>query len=300
MLFEPRNTIRYSSRFTRYGIGNKPFAGPNPPYGALITYSLQDKIDAPRIVKIQILDSDNKVIRELTDIPRDKGLNRVAWDLRYQGPVPRRRKLEDVDPEEEFTGPRGGPQALPGNYTVRLVADKTIVEKHLKVYADPTVKTSPAELQASFDYGLKLRDLQTATNQALRSVDSLRDQLQQVQKSMEALSSPPSADLMNALSERLELARPRDIPGYSMGPRLIDRLGALGSELDHVLASPTIYQREYYSQLQQEFVTDVGRVNTFITKGVPEVNEGLAKQNGPMLMGGKPVKFPDWLPKIGK
>ncbi len=307
VLFEPRNTIRYSSRFTRYGIGNKPFAGPNPPYGALLTYSLQERIDAPRVVKIQILDADNKVIRELTDIPRDKGLNRVAWDLRYQGPAPRRPKMEDVDPEEEFTGPRGGPQALPGEYTVRLIADKATVEKHLKVYADPTVKTSPADLQANFDYGLKLRDLQTATNQALRSVDSLRDQLQQVQKSMEALSSPPSTDLMNALSERLQqlhsmelvLARPRDIPGYSMGPRLIDRLGALGSELDHVLASPTIYQREFYSQLQQEFLTDVGRVNTFLTKGVPEVNEGLAKQNGPMLMGGKPVKFPDWLAKGG-
>ena len=304
VLFAPRNTTRFDSRFTRYGIGNKPFAGPNPPYGAPITYYLE----SPKTVKIEILDKNKKVIRELTQVPKEKGLNRTTWDLRYQGPDPRRLKAEDVDPEEEFSGPRGGPQALPGDYVVRLTADGEVLEKPLTIYADPTVKATPAELQTAFDYGIKLRDLQTSTNLALRAVDSLRDQLQQVEKSMTALNSKPPADLMNSLSERLQqlhsmelqLARPRDIPGYSVGPRLIDRLGGLGSELDHVLAAPTQYQREYYNELQQEFISDVGRVNTFISKGVPEVNDALTRQNGPTLMGGKPVKLPDWLPRDGK
>ncbi len=302
-LFDPRNTVRFDSRFTRYGIGNKPFAGPNPAYGAPLTYFLQDKVDAPKPLKIQILDSSKKVIRELTDIPRLQGLNRVTWDLRYQGPEPRRPKMEDVDPEEEFSGPRGGPQALPGEYTVRLVAGTTTVEKHLKVFADPTVKVSAADLQANFEYGLKLRDLQTATNQALRAVDTLHDQIQEVQKSMAALGNQSSPDLANALTERLQqlhtielkLARPRNIPGYSMGPRLVDRLGALGSSLDHILAAPTEYQRTYYDELQGEFVTDVGRVNTFLNKDLTEINQSLTKHNGPTVMGGKPIKFPDWL-----
>ncbi len=307
-LFAPRDTLRYDSRFTRYGFGNKPFAGPNPPYGAPITYYLQNKLEPAKPLKVELLDANKKVIRELANPPREKGMNRVTWDLRYQGPDPRRPKMEDVDPEEEFSGPRGGPQVLPGEYTVRLTADGTIIEKQVKVYADPTVKVSAADLQANFEYGLKLRDLQTATNQALRAVDSLHDQLQQVQKSMTALSPTASKDLMNSLNERLQqlhsmelqLARPRDIPGYSMGPRLVDRLGALGSSLDHVLAAPTEYQRKYYTELQGEFVSDVGRVNTFLTKGVPEVNESLTKHNGPTLMGGKPVKFPEWLSQKNK
>jgi photosystem II stability/assembly factor-like uncharacterized protein len=307
VLFEPRASMRYDSRFTRYGIGNKPFAGPNPPYGALITYYLKEKIEAPKPLKLEILDADKKVIREISEAPREQGLNRVAWDLRYQGPDPRRVK-EEPDPEEEFSGPRGGPQVLPGDYIARLTIGDTTLEKAFKVYADPTVKVSAADLQSSLDYGLKLRDLQSATNHALKAVDSLRDQILQIQKSMVALDTTPPADLMNSLSERLQqlhsmelqLARPRDIPGYSMGPRLVDRLGALGSSLDHVLAAPTEYQRDYYKELQQEFVADVGRVNDFLTKGVPEVNQSLSKRDGPSLMPGKPIAFPDWLSKTSK
>ena len=47
-------------------------------------------------------------------------------------------------------------------------------------------------------------------------------------------------------------------------------------------------------------MTDVTRVNTFVTKGVPEINNSLSKQSGPTLMGGKPVKFPAWLSQRSK
>ena len=40
-------------------------------------------------------------------------------------------------------------------------------------------------------------------------------------------------------SMELRLARPGDIPGYSMAPRLVDRLGQLLSAIDRVLAAPT-------------------------------------------------------------
>jgi hypothetical protein len=44
-LFSVRPALRYTSRFTRYGIGDKQFTGPNPPAGALITYYLKEKLD---------------------------------------------------------------------------------------------------------------------------------------------------------------------------------------------------------------------------------------------------------------
>ena len=37
-MFDIRPTLRYESRFMHYGMGNKPFLGANPPYGALVTY----------------------------------------------------------------------------------------------------------------------------------------------------------------------------------------------------------------------------------------------------------------------
>ncbi|MBV9406991.1 MAG: hypothetical protein JO211_16705, partial [Acidobacteriaceae bacterium] len=162
VLYGPRAAMRFGSRFTRYGIGDKPFTGKNPPYGALLTYYLRDKMDE-KAVKIEIVDEQKKVIRTLDKVPHEQGLNRTNWDLRYDSPAPRRPKMEDVDPETEFMGPRGGPQALPGQYTVRLIAGSTTVEKPLEVTIDPEIHVMPEELRAQFDYDLKLRDLQTAT-----------------------------------------------------------------------------------------------------------------------------------------
>jgi photosystem II stability/assembly factor-like uncharacterized protein len=298
VLFDMRPAMRFNSRFTRYGIGNKPFAGPNPAYGAPITYYLKDK---PESLKIQILDSGGKVIRDLKEPAKEKGLNSLAWDLRYEPPKQRRPPSEEEREAEEFRGggPRG-PQVLPGRYTVELVAGGKSLRKDLEVRADPTVDVSASDLRAQFDYALKLRDLQSSTNEALRSIDAIQDQIRQAEKSLKALLTEPSKELSHALSERLKqlasiesrLARPRNIPGYSIGPKLIDRLGALASNIDRVLAAPTPYQREHFRELEAEFQRDIGEVNTIVTRAIPELNDLLRKQNAPTVMPGKPIEMP--------
>ena len=46
-LFPVRKSLRFPTRFTRYGLGDKSHKAPNPPSGALITYYLAEKLDAP-------------------------------------------------------------------------------------------------------------------------------------------------------------------------------------------------------------------------------------------------------------
>lgn len=84
-LFDVRPAIRFTTRFTRYGIGDKMFAGPNPPGGALVSYYLKDKPDEKTRVAIQIVDSSGKIVRELGAIPREAGINRTTWDLGKKG-----------------------------------------------------------------------------------------------------------------------------------------------------------------------------------------------------------------------
>ena len=129
----------FATRFTRYGIGDKVFTGPNPPYGALITYYLKDKLDDKATFKIQILDESGKLVQELNKPSREKGLNRVAWNLRYGGAEVRRPPQRE---ETAFGGPPRGPHVLPGSYTVKLtVGDKTF-EQAVDVRLDPTINVS--------------------------------------------------------------------------------------------------------------------------------------------------------------
>src|SRR5262249_27775412 len=89
-LFSVRPAVRFASRFSRYGSGDKPFNGPNPPFGSLITYYLKDKPDDKTTFKVQIFDKSNKLVQELEKPAKEKGLNRVAWNLRYTGAEVRR------------------------------------------------------------------------------------------------------------------------------------------------------------------------------------------------------------------
>ena len=293
-LFDMRTATRYDGiPQSRYGYGNKGFNASNPPYGAYVTYYLKD--GGP--VKVEILDSSGKVIRELKEPPKDAGLNRTVWDLRVQGPRPRKEKSDDDDDEGEFGPPPRGPQVLPGQYAVRLIAAGVTIQKPLEVRVDPTVQVSPADLLAQYQYGLKLRDLQSAGNEALRVVDAMKEQVQQTQKGIAVIQ--PSKDLVNALSERLhqlnsmedKLIRASHIPGYSMGPRIVNRLSQLAAGIDRSLVAPTPYQREHFEELKGELAAQVTRVNEFLSKGVPELNEALHKNNAGQLIPMKPVEW---------
>ncbi|MBO0797995.1 MAG: hypothetical protein J2P31_04160 [Blastocatellia bacterium] len=292
-LFDVRPAIRFTTRFTRYGIGDKPFAGPNPPYGALITYFLKDKIDAKAPAKVQILDPSGKVIRELAEIPKEKGFNRVAWDLSYEGPKVRRRLTpQQTEETRPFGGGSRGPAVLPGTYTVRLIIEDKSQEKKVIVGVDPTVQVTAADLQTQFDYSMKLRELISATNTALRSLDGIKEQLQQIQKNVKETMPEAPKELAGELTEYLKqtdaligkLATPQQEElGYRGASQLSEKLSSLFSSIQGVNAAPTPAQKEFFDELQQEFQTKMPEVNRFLKEQLPKMNETLRKNNAATL-----------------
>src|SRR5882672_10762107 len=142
-LFPVRPGLRFASRFTRYGIGDKVFTGPNPSYGALITYYLKTKPDDKTNFKIQILDESGKLVQDIEKPAKEKGLNRVSWNLRYGGAEVRRPPSEE---ETAFGGPPRGPQVLPGNYTVKLTVGEKLLVQPIEVRRDPTITVTTADL----------------------------------------------------------------------------------------------------------------------------------------------------------
>ena len=126
-LFPAMPAYRYSIKPTRYGEGDKLFHGANPPYGAIITYYLKEKLDSAATMKLEVLDATGAVVREIKRAPRNAGMNRIAWDLSYDPPRPR-REVTGPPPADDFFGPPRGPQAVPGRYTVRLTTPSERVE----------------------------------------------------------------------------------------------------------------------------------------------------------------------------
>jgi photosystem II stability/assembly factor-like uncharacterized protein len=296
-LFDMRPALRFTSRFARYGIGYKPFVGPNPPYGALITYYLKNKPDEKAKLSVQILDENGKLIRELTQIPKEQGLNRTYWDLRYERPKAAREP--DSEEAQFFGGPRG-PQVLPGTYTIRLIVGDKSYEKRVEVRLDPTISVTDADLRAQLELLLKLRDMISTANEAIRTLNSTGEQLRQIERTIKDRMPDAPKEVIESISDSSkqvesltgQLIRPRDIPTYATGPRLIERLGSLFSAIDGTNAAPTPYQRQYFSELESEFREKLNLVNKFIAESVGQLNELLKRYNAPTVVAGKPIQLP--------
>ena len=296
-LFPVRPALRFTTRFTRYGIGEKVFAGPNPSYGALITYYLKEKPDDQTTLKIQVFGDGGKLIQELQKPAKEKGLNRVAWDLRYTGPEQRR------PPSEEETafgpGPRG-PQVTPGTYTVRLtVGDKTY-EQPVEVRLDPRVNVPADDLRAQLELLTRIRDMQNAANTALRYLDSIKEQLKHTETTVKGLNKEPDKDLLKALTDYQKkvddvagrIARsPEPSLGLPGGSRITERLGGLFGAIDGFNGAPTSAQRDYFKELEPEFGERMTELNKFISDTIPQWNDKLRSWNAPTLTTRKPVEF---------
>src|SRR5262249_18274869 len=174
---------------------------PNPTPGALITYYLKDKVDEKTALKMQVFDSSGKLVQDIEKPAREKGLNRIAWNLRLGGPEVRRPPTEE---QLAFGGGSCGTQVLPGTYTVKLTVGDKVLEERVEVKLDPGIKASVAELQQALDMQVKLRDMQSNMNLGLRFMDSVKDQLKQAQTTMKTLNKEPDKEMMKALEDYIK------------------------------------------------------------------------------------------------
>jgi hypothetical protein len=294
-LFPIRTALRFSSRFTRYGIGDKLFTGPNPATGALITYYLKDKVDDKTTFKVQVFDRDGKLVQELERPSREQGLNRIAWNLRLGGPEVRKPPTEE---QLAFGGGPRGPQVLPGIYTVKLTLGDKVLEERVEVKLDSGIKTSLADLQQTQDMQVKLRDMQTNVNMSLRFFDSLKEQLKAAQSTMKTLNKEPDKDLMKALEDYIKqldtmqdrLAARNEGLGFAGRDQVTDSIGSLFFSLDTNFG-PTLGQRQFFEEIQPEYRSRMEEVNKFLRETLPQWNEKLRGWNAPTLTTRKPFEF---------
>jgi len=234
VLFPVKDALRYiqSSRIGggdgKGSQGASFFATANPPYGAVFTYYLKDKLTTrkeqrkeaekeaaekdrtppyPTIDELRkedeehepsvlliVRDETGNVVRRIT-ASRDKGLHRVAWALRYPPSTP--TVLEPPTDRSPWWEPPSGPLAAPGTYTVALAQ---LVDGELTPLTQPQsfevvpleLATLPAEDRAAvLAFQKKVARLQRAVHGAMKAAQNAETRLAYVRK---ALLDTPAAD----------------------------------------------------------------------------------------------------------
>lgn len=300
-LFDVRPGVRFPVRFTRYGLGDRVFKGPNPPFGALISFALPEDMSPtppaegplppkPRVT-LEIVDASGRKVRSLTRLPLEKGVNRVAWDLRHDPPRPR-RDTPDTEALSDFAPPPAGPFALPGRYGVRLTVDGKTIETPVEVRIDPLVRVSADALRAQFEAASALNQMASALNDGLRGLDGLAAQLEERRRAFKQAGRELAGDARAAFiaveKEQRRLAEsltvPENVPRWSVGPRLADRVSGLFSAVDQGFAAPTASQRETFEKLRSQTAEAVRALGALFGEAVSKLNAALAREQLPGVL----------------
>ncbi|HEY6220196.1 MAG TPA: hypothetical protein VIV65_09060 [Gemmatimonadaceae bacterium] len=227
-LFDVRPAIRWSEWSKDGNLGQKQWAGQNPPAGALITYYLKNQ--PPTQVDITISDAQGKVVRRMRRVDDDQGVNRTVWDLKADllpgtaggggrgggrgGAAPAAQNAADADttlaafrarraaaramaadegsvPEGTFVA--GGLDVLPGTYTVALSYGGKTLTKTVKVELDPRSDMTVAQLATQQSTAQQMNAILARVNGVINGVDDLIGQLTPLQAQLRKAGGQPVA-----------------------------------------------------------------------------------------------------------
>jgi photosystem II stability/assembly factor-like uncharacterized protein len=285
-LFDLRPATMWRLQNHKGATGHKTFIAQNPMYGAIINYYLREK--AKDKVKVTIHDRSGATIREMI-ATGDPGVQRIAWDLRYQSPL----YGQAQNPAGGNLMALRGPRALPGQYTVKLSVDGKEMTKTVTVEEDPRIRISPADAEARLKILLAVNKLQRAANSAQTTINNLRLQLNPLQESLKRQANAPEAvnSTVNSLLEEVRELQRRLTP-QSAGPNaqeaagpadpafataILPRINQLFGALDGYTEGPAARHNKQLQVFTDQLNSLLERVNRVITEGVPNLNRQIAE-----------------------
>jgi photosystem II stability/assembly factor-like uncharacterized protein len=332
---QPAYRYRYAGT-VEGGLGGKR-AGDNPPQGAVVQYYLKTRPKGD--LKLEVVDAAGAVVRTLsskekekdekdeepgdyeddkpeeTVLPKDVGVNRVAWDLRYEGAVKiKGAKLDGGDPEV-------GPLANPGVYTLKLTVEGKTLTTKVEVKLDPRETISvgagkkddgPApdrcsqavlrqgELEDELKLALRIRDDITRLSELvdqLRAVKkqlTARNELLKDNAEAEALvkESKEFVEKLDALEGRLHNPKAKvsyDILAQKGGAHLYSQLAWLFEQVKDADGAPTQGVKEVYEEMSAELKKGEGEWKELLAGDLAKLNEAARKLEVPGIFVPKPA-----------
>jgi len=340
VVFPVKNALSYIEQ-SRLGLplekafqGDHFYSAANPAFGAVFTYYLKDKLmtrqerrhkaekDAAEEeetspypssddLRAEDLESDPQVLLTIRDDSgavvrrvsgsRDKGLHRVAWDLRYPSSAP-----TDLEPGEPspWGPPDAGPLALPGTYTMTLSQD---VDGVITDLADPVefnvvplnLATFTAEDSAAvLAFSQKAARLRRAVRGALSAAGEAEGRIAHLKKAMLDTPAADAAALarIHGLKADLDqiliaLRGDRSLTSRNQAtpPSILGRTETIIGGQWHVTSAPTQTNIGAYTYAGEAFTAELGKLKALF--GRLEALEAELEQAGAPWT---PGRLPDW------
>lgn len=262
-------------------------------YDLKVQYYLKSKLDT---VKIEILDAQDKVISTFKGTQEEykvnanmpwwmrggstkpttaKGVNSFTWDLHYPGATV-------FDGIIIWSGrPQRGPSAPPGDYKVRLTAAGVTSTQPFKIKMDPNLKgVTEADLKETYDLAIKIRDKESAANEA---VIKIRDTRKEVEQGMKSIGDPAANAAAKEFLAKItvienDLYQTKNQSGQdplNFPIKLNNRLSSLRRSIETGDAKPTDGAYKVFEELSKELEGHLNKLNVILNGELPSLNQKL-------------------------
>jgi hypothetical protein len=279
--------------------GQEEFRGETRPRGAMISFFVGDDEDLPKEVEVAFLDAEGEVVREFGR-KAEPGLNRFVWNMRQAG-------LSSSGGGGRFRGFRGGggggggnlrdkpggPDILPGTYTVRLTLGEHTAEGSVEVLADPRVDISLKARALKIAAIRRAGALSEVLTKVTERIDRVRSDVEIVKQKAEAEKDPDAAeddehpqkallDAVKTFEEALD-AVDEELRGPRDGGRGINRRPSVSSRVRRAAFSmggwdaPTAGELRRIDEVEEALSEIIDKVNEVLDgdlKTLREVYEG--------------------------
>ncbi|MBZ5589715.1 MAG: hypothetical protein LAO05_14250 [Acidobacteriia bacterium] len=258
-------------------------------------------------VKIVITDGSGEVVRTLHG-PGKQGINRVAWNMRYDEAT----RLNAARPPEEdnpFFTP-GGPTALPGRYKVTVAAAGKSETTEVAFEADPRTPFDVAAARAQLQHALELRSWMSAMNESLNRIDDLNAQLattlrllgpEAEKTGVEKAPYEPVVAQARALREKLSAVGEKVLNVAALKDpqarlhnlaRLHDRLQSASRVVSMPYGqAPTPLMMEDVTAAKKELDAFLAEFNELVHTDVPAFNKLALEKGAGTLFAGNPIEL---------
>lgn len=263
--------------------GAKRFAAPNPPDGALITYSVRRGIAATpdTAAHVVITNDAGKEVRRF-NAPGSAGLHRVSWDLRYD------RAPGVSDEDEGWFGPPRGGWVLPGRYTVRVEVGSDRDEQTVEVRGDPRRTVAKSDVDSRHAAFVRIASLEHSFNAATKLWSAMDTERKRIDSALAGRNTlrDSLAPLLTTVRQKIDSLGGRFRPGFG-GPKFayLDLEGSLQASSN----APTAAQQRSIEQLDRSLRNDIAALNALLAGAFADLRARAAGATGSLLA---PVAMP--------
>lgn len=329
-------TSRFSGRTGRGWMGTSYYTAPNPPFGATFTYYLKEKIqtrrekrkeaekkaieagDAPRIptldelraedeekepaIILTVRDGDGAVVARVTG-PRDKGIHRVSWNLRYPSSDPAELKAGDEQPD--WAPDSVGHLVAPGTYSVTLEreVDGAVTQlagpESFEVVPLNLATFAAADKNAALAFQKKVNRLNRAVQGASRAAGEVQTRIAHLRR---ALLDTPAADpamlaelreldmRLNRIVTELRGDETRAKREEAAPPSISERVSNVLYGQWFVTSAPTKTQQDDYRYAADAFRKVLAELRTLATADLAAFEARMEAAGAPWTPG----RIPEW------